>query len=50
MTTFRILWAIDGWAHAYLPRRLHRFLLGWVCDWLDNELTRPTTTFHKERG
>jgi len=47
MTTFHILWSIDNWTHEHLPRRLHRLFFGRVCDWLDNELTKPATTFHK---
>lgn len=38
---FRPLWWLDGRGHAHLSRRLHRLLLGRVCDWCDNELTRP---------
>ena len=38
---FGPLWWLDNAGHAYLPRWLHRLLLGRVCDWCDSQLLRP---------
>lgn len=37
---FGPLWWLDGLGHDYLPRRAHRVLLGWACDWCDSYLFR----------
>ena len=46
--TFRLLWAVDDWGHRVLPRRLHRALLGLVCDWLDDQLLTVTDKGRRE--
>lgn len=35
-----VWWELDDWGHRRLPKRLHRFLLGRLCDRLDRRLWR----------
>lgn len=49
MTTFRILWCLDDWGHRHLGR-FHHLFMGRLCDWLDDELLKPVTTFHGPRS
>lgn len=50
MRIFKILWTLDDWGHRHLGPAVHRVLLGRVCDWLDDELCKPVTTFHRDRS